>query len=54
MMNKVRKGIALALKGMVQITFFLMHMTLQMLKLILLVFGLIIRLFMSLVKIATP
>ena len=54
MMNKIRIGIALILKGMVKVTFFLMHMILQIVKLILLFFWLILRVFTSLVNIATP
>lgn len=54
MMNKIRIGIALILKGMVKVTFFLMHMILQIVKLILLFFWMILRVFTSLVNIATP
>lgn len=54
MMNKIRIGLALILKGMVKVTFFLMHMILQIVKLILLFFWLILRVFTSLVNIATP
>ena len=54
MMNRLRYGFVWVLKAMVSIVFFLLHVILQFFKWILMLFCLIVRIFMSLVKIATP